>query len=419
MLPPKQQLPYFSPRMQPTQKTRKRIYNRTINTCTMGNSTPTPPPPAAAPVPDIRLPDDYKWPGNLHIEARDMADAAFLVYSWAYVLDALEKENITLEKKSLTPTEVKDIIKTHQEALKKHYGDKFDDDRNTMKSLQRLVERGGDKEADLTMEAFDADFQTKELVFGITKDSIKKRITLIFRGTENALAFQSNWMANFQLTKTGEELPDSLKGKLSSDKVWIHSGFHNYMNKDTVVEGDSETKKEQVLRMVKELVKKNPGYAVYVTGHSLGGALSTLGGYYLATDPEIPKPVSVINFASPRVGNADFREAITTLEKNNDIRFCRFVNENDSITIIPTLNYTHVGLQVKLNESPKVDPLVRYPKTSDVWTILWNAWDNSIPSAFNLGYDHSDYRERIETHKEKIAKLSVNELYKDSDLTGF
>ena len=49
---------------------------------------------------------------------------------------------------------------------------------------------------------------------------------------------------------------------------------------------------------------------VYVTGHSLGAALATLAGFYLSCDPEIPKPVSSISFASPRVGDASFLNVV-------------------------------------------------------------------------------------------------------------
>lgn len=63
----------------------------------------------------------------------------------------------------------------------------------------------------------------------------------------------------------------------------------------------------------------------YVTGHSLGGALSTIVGVFLACDPEIPKPVSVVNFASPRVGGRHFLHAAKWLERKRWLRVLRVV----------------------------------------------------------------------------------------------
>jgi hypothetical protein len=58
------------------------------------------------------------------------------------------------------------------------------------------------------------------------RDSINKRITIVFRGTENKLAFASNWMANLTFTKKTVEAPEMLKGKVDKDKLKFHEGFH-------------------------------------------------------------------------------------------------------------------------------------------------------------------------------------------------
>src|SRR5262249_35745652 len=55
----------------------------------------------------------------------------------------------------------------------------------------------------------------------------------------------------------------------------------------------------------KAAVRKAPGAAVFVTGHSLGGALATLATADLVITGVSPG-VSLYNFASPRVGDQSF-----------------------------------------------------------------------------------------------------------------
>lgn len=65
---------------------------------------------------------------------------------------------------------------------------------------------------------------------------------------------------------------------------------------------------EAILDQVASLFEEYPDYRLYATGHSLGMALATLFAVEAAAsmDPRIPKPVSVIGIASPKVGNRAF-----------------------------------------------------------------------------------------------------------------
>jgi triacylglycerol lipase len=66
---------------------------------------------------------------------------------------------------------------------------------------------------------------------------------------------------------------------------------------------------------VSTLIEANPEYSLYTTGHSLGGALSTLFAFEVAANDRILKPVTCITIASPKVGNLAFRRAF-------QVRFC-------------------------------------------------------------------------------------------------
>jgi len=59
-------------------------------------------------------------------------------------------------------------------------------------------------------------------------------------------------------------------------------------------------------------MEQHPGYALFVTGHSLGAALATLFSFEAAAsdDPRIRKPVTCVAVASPKVGDLAFRLAV-------------------------------------------------------------------------------------------------------------
>ena len=101
------------------------------------------------------------------------------------------------------------------------------------------------------------------------------------------------------------------------------------------------SKYDHILEDVKSLLTKFPGYRVYVTGHSLGAALSTISSLYFACEQDLPKPITNINFASPRMGANDVFKATMHLEKTQQIRILRSVNENDLVTTIPSQGYEH------------------------------------------------------------------------------
>jgi hypothetical protein len=78
----------------------------------------------------------------------------------------------------------------------------------------------------LALEKFHDIYQTTELVYGVTRDSINKRITVVFRGTLSGYSeytwdvSKSNWFANFNIIKKKGKMPDCLKDKLGDSATW-------------------------------------------------------------------------------------------------------------------------------------------------------------------------------------------------------
>jgi triacylglycerol lipase len=84
------------------------------------------------------------------------------------------------------------------------------------------------------------------------------------------------------------------------------------------------------------------GRKIWITGHSLGGALATLAARRL---PAAMKPVGVYTFGQPRVGD-------TIFSKKYKFKHHRFVNNRDLVPTVPSRFipgafppsfYTHVG----------------------------------------------------------------------------
>lgn len=181
-------------------------------------------------------------------------------------------------------------------------------------------------------------------------------------------------------------------------------------------------KYDEILEDIKPLLKANPDYKLYVTGHSLGGALASIVAFYLACEEDIQLPVTCISFASPRVGDYGFRKATNMLEQAKRLRVLRVINENDTVAVMPMVNYKHAGWQIRLYKSSSAEPDITYPKlVSSYWNMFKGAWDNSVVASFNFGYDHGDYRERIDDADNQafLKQQDLNALYNDADRAGF
>ena len=163
---------------------------------------------------------------------------------------------------------------------------------------------------------------------------------------------------------------------------------------------------------------------VYVTGHSLGGALSGLFSLFLSCEPDLPKPISCINFASPRFGGENYYNASQYLEMTKQLRMLRGVNDKDTVASVPSVGYYHGGVSVTMEKDgfffKAGKPKVEYRKAQG---SFWNKWTydigQSMFTSINLGYDHGDYISRITRHKDELKKQNLNKLYMDEKFVGF
>ncbi|KAK8449156.1 hypothetical protein SEVIR_7G170800v4 [Setaria viridis] len=185
----------------------------------------------------------------------------------------------------------------------------------------------------------------------IWRDSSRRRLVVAFRGTE-----QSKWKdlrTDLMLLPAGLN-PERLGGDFKQE-VQVHSGFL----------GAYDSVRNRIMALIKfavgyqdeEDAENIPRWHVYVTGHSLGGALATLLALELSSSQMAKNGVifvTMYNFGSPRVGNRRFAEVYNAKVKDS----WRIVNHRDIIPTVPRLmGYCHVEAPVYLKFGDSKDEL--------------------------------------------------------------
>ena len=112
--------------------------------------------------------------------------------------------------------------------------------------------------------------------------------------------------------------------------------------------------------------------------------MATICSFYLACEPDIATPVTCVSYGSPRVGDSNFVNAVQFLERRKMLRIIRVVCDNDTNTAVPSIDYAHVGFELRLFHDENRIPLISYPNLSrGFWK--WVSWQNSMVIDFNFG----------------------------------
>ncbi|KAK3258102.1 hypothetical protein CYMTET_32836 [Cymbomonas tetramitiformis] len=165
-------------------------------------------------------------------------------------------------------------------------------------------------------------------------------MVLAFRGTETTKWKDIATDANF--------LPAGFNAERVSDGgegPQVHSGFLQAF--DSV--------RAQLMSLVDIILGSDEGpWQVYVTGHSLGGALATLMSYELASSAaQKRRDINVVmyNYGSPRVGNIRFAKEYNELVPDSH----RLVNGIDGVPRVPLLlDYCHVEHGVYIDKDGSI-----------------------------------------------------------------
>lgn len=142
-------------------------------------------------------------------------------------------------------------------------------------------------------------------------------IVVAFRGTlppsVNDPDSWLDWLQNFFAVPASSPTgPNKVPGQ-------VHSGFFNATT--------------SVIHKVQSLVSGcNPGpdNPVFVTGHSKGGAMASIGAYILSQNLGVPHVQPLVTFASARPGDVGFKAGF-----QNVLSQARYENFNDIVPLLP------------------------------------------------------------------------------------
>ena len=239
-------------------------------------------------------------------------------------------------------------------------------------------------------------------------DRERRMVVVSYRGTEQTqykdLLSDLNLMpTNVSFDEGRLYKSDSTMGDDDADdaKAWVHRGF---------LEAFLSVAAEVREVVVQQIGGKDRGeWTVITTGHSLGGALSTLSAFELASkssESGVFAGVKNITFGSPRVGNKAFAKAFDAL-----VPTCyRFANAKDAVTSVPRLiGFAHVGSRVTL-----LDDEVRLEDRGDVQESLTSdelikklaaAKLKELAGDESIDLFDADVAEILEAEREALAAL--------------
>ena len=189
----------------------------------------------------------------------------------------------------------------------------------------------------------------------------QRKVFVVFRGTVRLV----DWAYDFFFTLVRLSSRFTAFG-LESDEVQqvlVHSGFQKELLSRTFPDPQGADPRVNTYDSVARVLASPAyrGFEVVATGHSLGGALSTLFGYYCGCDRRLSssaaadtsgaspaedtaaplftpaRPLRVVAFASPRVGDANFKTSYEMME--GVVNLSRISNRNDLVTRVPPVSF--------------------------------------------------------------------------------
>jgi hypothetical protein len=173
----------------------------------------------------------------------------------------------------------------------------------------------------------------------------EKFVVVAFRGTTSKVDLRTDLQARFNVKQVEVET--------RKVRIPVHSGFHGaYMKIDAL--------------LAEHLEKTDPAKPIYLTGHSLGGALALVGSAVLGGSAKLgDRLAAVYTFGAPRVGPREFARIVKAPHY-------RVVNKGDVVPLVPPTwlrGYAHTGTPIFLKEGADT-PIRRAPWGSAFWLTL-------------------------------------------------
>ncbi|XP_066360601.1 phospholipase A1-II 7-like [Miscanthus floridulus] len=180
----------------------------------------------------------------------------------------------------------------------------------------------------------------------------RRDILVAWRGTMRSL----EWVNDFDFTPV-PAAPVLGSATAANPAALVHRGFLSvYTSSNPDSKYNQTSARDQVLAEVSRLMAlyKDEVTSITVTGHSLGASLATLNAVDLAANgvnappagsSQPPCPVTAFVFASPRVGDGNFKRALASFP---DLRALHVKNAGDIVPTYPPLGYVDVAVQLPI-----------------------------------------------------------------------
>jgi len=217
------------------------------------------------------------------------------------------------------------------------------------------------KLAMLAYIAFEDDAKRKILEGMLSHGRVKLLETISIADTEAMVAETDKFVVvAFRGTSSRAQLMTDMQARLNVARVAVdgrcvrvHAGFYAAFRK-------IESKLREVL------TAQDEAKAVYLTGHSLGGALALVAAAAFGGNDKLGDRIAAVyTFGAPRVGGADFPNLVKAPHY-------RVVNSGDVVPLVPPnwfTGYVHTGMPILLK--PNSDhPIKRNPWSSAFLLVL-------------------------------------------------
>lgn len=210
--------------------------------------------------------------------------------------------------------------------------------------------------------------------------STHNAIIVAFRGSSNI----KNWISDFDAAQVGY-------GKCSGCNV--HHGFYtSYMTVSSSVKAQLTT-----------LVSKYRNAPIYVTGHSLGGAIAIVAA--LDIHSTYGNSIKLYTFGEPRVGNGAFASFVNSQIPDT----FRVIHYADIVPHLPPVasNYKHTNYEVWYTEDMRSYKVCNSEDPS--------CSDSRVPNLSTSDHDISNYIKIVAVAEDKPLTKMIKNLRKALD----
>jgi len=202
--------------------------------------------------------------------------------------------------------------------------------------------------------------------------------------------------------EVGDWLDNLQAWPAESDFGLVHAGFKRAL--DDIWKPMKSALRKTRSRTAKSTDGRSYRYNVplWLTGHSLGGAMVTLAASHLVWADE--PFYGVYTYGQPRVGDRDFARKFNVEAKTKSFRF---QNNNDLVTRVPAraMGYSHVGTFVYISEGGELS------RDMGWWYRFLDSVQGAVSDLLEIGIDGvKDHG--IERYRKAIADWG------DKDLLG-